>query len=62
MAIKGIKTIAEYAIRQWMRNQGFVESAFTLTMYDGKGILMDKNEDTLTLIYDGVEKAVYVKE
>ena len=28
MAIKGAKTIAEYAIRKWLENEGFVMECF----------------------------------
>ena len=62
MAIKGCKSIAEYAIRQWMQAQNFVESAFKLTMAGNIGTLRDRNGDTLVLAYDSADKAVYVQE
>ncbi len=62
MAIKGCKSIAEYAIRQWMQTQNFVESAFNLTMSGNIGTLRDRNGDTLVLAYDSTDKAVYVRE
>lgn len=61
-AIKGCKSIAEYAIRQWMQTQNFVESAFNLTMSGNIGTLRDRNGDTLVLAYDSTDKAVYVRE
>lgn len=62
MAIRGCSSIAEYAIRRWMQTQGFVEYAFTLKMTGNVGTVRDRNGDTLVLVYDNVEKAVYVQE
>lgn len=62
MTIKGCKSIAEYAIRRWMREHGFVEEYFSLEMDGASGVLKDNNGDTLTLVYDSTEKCVYVKE
>ena len=52
MAIKGAKTIAEYAIRKWLSEQGFVMEYFSLSMEENRGTLTDGNNDTLTLVYD----------
>lgn len=62
MTIKGCKSIAEYAIRRWMREQGFAEGYFSLEMDGASGVLKDNNGDTLTLVYDPTEKCVYVKK
>ena len=62
LILRGCKTIAEYAFRRWMREQGFAEKYFSLEMEGNTGILKDNNGDTLTLVYDATEKCVYVKE
>ena len=60
--IKGAKTIAEYAIRKWLQDQNFVMSYFNLEVKGNEGILTDKNNDTMTLVYDNASNTVYVKE
>ncbi len=62
MAIKGAKTIAEYAIRKWLREQGFVLGPFILNMNGNEGILTDCKGEKLTLIYDPASKSVRIKE
>lgn len=52
MAIKGAKSIAEYAIRKWMEIQGFEPGYFTVTMTGIYAIITDCNGDTLKLKYD----------
>ncbi len=61
MAIKGAKTIAEYAIRKWLSEQGFVMEYFSLSMEENRGTLTDGNNDTLTLVYDKDTKSVRVE-
>ena len=60
--IKGAKSIAEYAIRKWLQDQNFVMSCFELTLNGNEAVLTDRNNDTLTLVYDSPSKTVYVKE
>lgn len=60
--IKGVKSIAQYAIRKWLQDQNFVMSYFNLEINGNEGVLMDKNDDTMTLVYDSDSKTVYVKE
>lgn len=62
MAIKGTKSIAEYAIRKWMATQGFVEGYFTVTMAGSCATIMDRNGDILKLQYDSDLKTVFVEE
>lgn len=62
MAIKGCKSIAEYAFRRWMQEQGFVEGYFTLEITGNHGIIRDRSGDTLHLYYDDISKSVEVKE
>lgn len=59
--IKGAKSIAEYAIRKWLQDQNFVMSCFELTMNGNEAVLTDRNNDTLTLVYDSSSKTVYVE-
>ena len=60
MAIKGARTIAEYAIRRWMEEQGFVMEYFTLVMDGNEGKLEDQQGDSLRLVYDGATRSVHV--
>ena len=62
MSDRQSKTIAEYAVRRWLMNQGFVMDYFTLTMDGNKATLKDRNGDTLTLVYDSHTKSVYEQE
>ena len=62
MVIKGARTIAEYAIRRWMEEQGFVMEYFTLVMDGNEGKLEDRQGDSLILVYDGATRSVHVKE
>ncbi len=62
MSIKGAKTIAEYAIRKWLSEQGFVMEYFSLSMEENRGILTDGNNDALVLVYDKDTKSVRVEE
>lgn len=59
MAIKGAKSIAEYAIRKWMKEEGLALSFFTLEMNGNEGKLTDSQGNSMTLTYDPVEKMVY---
>ena len=59
MAIKGAKTIAEFAIRQWMQNNSFVMDCFNLSMNGNEGIITDEANDSLTVVYDPGTKQVY---
>lgn len=58
MAIKGCKSIAEYAFRKWMIEQGFVDGYFTLETYGNNGVITDKAGNTLDLFYDSQRKCV----
>lgn len=61
MVIKGARTIAEYAIRRWMEEQGFVMEYFTLVMDGNEGKLEDRQGDSQTLVYDSASRSVHVK-
>lgn len=60
--IKGARSIAEYAIRRWLENQRFEMSMFSLEMDGNKGILRDRNGDSMVLIYDSASHEVRVGE
>lgn len=62
MAIKGARSIAEYAIRKWLQTQAFEMNFFKLEMAGNEAELKDTNGDSITLVYDNVSKTVYVKE
>lgn len=62
MAIKGCYTIAEYAIRRWLIEQGFDMEYFTLSIRGKEAVLTDRRNDTLTIVYDSVSKTVFAKE
>ena len=62
MAIKGCKTIAEYAFRRWMERNNFVMQYFELKVDDNEGTITDMNGETLVLVYDSDAKEVLVKE
>lgn len=62
MAIKGAKTIAEYAIRKWLKEEGFALGFFTLDMNDNEGTLTDSKGEQLILFYDSTSKSVHIKE
>ena len=63
MAIKGAKTISEYAIRKWLENEGFVMECFQLEFTgDCEAVIKDKQGDSLRLIYDKTRKIVFPME
>lgn len=60
MAIKGAKTIAEYAIRKWLENEGFVMECFRLEFIgDCEAVIKDKQGDSLRLVYDKARRVVF---
>ena len=61
MLINGYKSIAEYAIRKSLAGSGVIMKHFTLKMEGREGILTDENGDSITLVYDSEQKAVYEK-
>ena len=56
MAIKGCKTIAEYAIRRWLENNNFAMQYFELEMSGNEGTVTDRAG------YDGFARDVYIKD
>lgn len=62
MTIKGCKTIAEYAFRRWMVEQGFLDGYFSLEVTGNDGVIKDNNGNTLMVHYDTKEKCVIIKD
>ena len=62
LILRGCKTIAEYAFRRWMADNGFVDRYFTLEISGNDAIIRDKVGNTLNLTYDKVEKCVKAEE
>ena len=58
MIIRGCKTIAEYAVRQWMDSNGFVRGNFELTMNGNDATITDQAGGNLTVRYDPVSRSV----
>ena len=58
---KRSKTIAEYAIRKWLENEGFQMEYFRLKVIGNLGIAIDSRGDKLILTYDSDTHSVYVK-
>ena len=61
MSDKKSKTIAEYAIRKWLENEGFQMECFRLKVIGNRALLMDMRGDKLILNYDPDTHSVYVK-
>ena len=57
--MKNVKTIAEYAIRKWMEQEGLIEECFKLTVKGTEGTLMDSEGSALKLIYNPELKRVF---
>lgn len=50
--MKGAKSIAEYAIRKWLEEQGFKMEYFTLHMNGNKATLEDRYGDKMIVSYN----------
>ena len=61
MSDKKSKTIAEYAIRKWLENEGFQMECFRLKAIGNRALLMDMRGDKLILTYDPDTHSVYAK-
>ena len=63
MAIKGAKTIAGYAIRRWLENEGFVMECFQLEFTgECEAVITDRQGESLRVVYDKTRKAVFLLE
>lgn len=60
--VKGAKSIAEYAIRKWLLNQGFVMEYFELEVKDNEGLIKDRNGDSMVLVFDPITKTVFTED
>ena len=61
MSDKRSKTIAEYAIRKWLENEGFQMECFRLKVIGNRALLMDMRGDKLILTYDPDTHSVCAK-
>lgn len=50
--MSGCKTIAEYAVKKWMENNGFIMSEFAVSMDGNTAQITDKRGDCLTVQYN----------
>lgn len=62
MAIKGCKSVAEFYIRTWMKEQNLSFEYFTLEVKGNIGIISDKEGGIMKVEYDAKEKKVNAKE
>lgn len=60
--MKGCKTIAEFAIKKWMEDNGFDLGEFTVKMNGNEAVILDKNGDSMKVIYDNNERRVAMKD
>lgn len=60
--MRGCKTIAEYAIRKWMENNGFVAEFFTVEMHGYNATIIDRTGDSMKIRYDPKTKSVEMEE
>lgn len=58
MIIRGCKTIAEYAVRKWMEQQGFVAGHFDVAMNGNEATITDRTGDSLAVRYDQASRTV----
>ena len=57
--IRGAKTVAEYAIRKWLENEGFVMEYFKLEFTGAReAMVLDGSGDSLRLMYDPETRTV----
>lgn len=61
MADKAAKTIAEYAIRKWLEKR-FAMECFSLEFNGNEATLVDRNNESLHLVYDHDRRLVYERE
>lgn len=60
--MKGCKAIAEYAIKKWMEDNGFVMSEFSVEMNGENALIIDKTGDSMKVSYDKKGRKVEVME
>lgn len=62
MAIRGAKSIAEYAIRKWLEQEGFAVEHFELVFNKNEAIVMDSEGQSIRLVYDPAYKTVILQD
>lgn len=55
-------TIAEYAIKKWMEENGFIMSEFSLYMEGNEATITDRDGDSMRMKYSQETKKVEVME
>lgn len=60
--MSGCKTIAEYAVKKWMKDNGFVMDWFTVTMNGNEAEITDRTGDKMIVCYEPKTKSVNPKE
>lgn len=60
--MKGCKTVAEYAIKKWMEDNGFVMSEFSVDIIGNEATITDRPGDSMKVRYDRGTKKVEVIE
>lgn len=60
--MKGCKTIAEYAVKKWMEDNGFVMSEFSVEMNGNEAKITDRTGDKINVYYNPKTKSVKVME
>lgn len=56
--MKGCKTIAEFAIKKWMEDNGFVMEYFTVEMRGNEAVIADKTGESLMVSYNPETKTI----
>lgn len=56
--MKGCRTIAEYAVRRWMEQQGFVAGNFDVVMDGNDATITDRTGGSLAVRYDQASRTV----
>lgn len=56
--MKRCKTIAEYAVKKWMEQHGFIMDEFTVSMDGNDATITDQAGGSLTVRYDPATRQV----
>lgn len=58
--MKGCKTIPEFVIKKWMKDNGFVLSEFLVEMSGNTAKISDKTGDSMEVYYNPEHKSVEI--
>lgn len=56
--MQGCRTVAEYKIKQWMVNNGFIMDEYTVTMDGNEATITDRSGGSLAVRYDPARRTV----